>query len=361
MTKIKLFSKQKETVDTIEERLKFSDQHSIYLSGELGVGKTYMGVSLIQRFMNDENINYTPFVVVPSIVMKKWKELLKPLGEVVTLNRSGSKKHEFKADGKIYIISVDHLNNKVKIEIDYMENDLIHVLIYEYMLSRLNHSTDSIVHLFSEHDDFTRRFDFYSGEYFKTFSENYFKPMRYRLNLHEDLGKYGFDKSYTISKFKEYGMNFDVSTSEKVDLELLDEINELYTDDNTRFEIMRNSDVLLFTNFMTFVYPNGVYNFDDFLSYKHLVQAHENIISKCFTYSDDYYKTRDAMMYLFNCDDLTHFKENLMITRNNRQHGAFGLGMLNFRLKLSSDGFDKSTKQRLLLGTHSIKEYLESL
>lgn len=110
MTEIKLFSKQKETVDTIEERLKFSDQHSIYLSGELGVGKTYMGVSLIQRFMNDENTNYTPFVVVPSIVMNKWKELLKPLGKVVTLNRSGSKKHEFKADGKIYIISVDHLN-----------------------------------------------------------------------------------------------------------------------------------------------------------------------------------------------------------------------------------------------------------
>ena len=110
MTKIKLFSKQEETVDTIEERLKFSDQHGIYLYGELGVGKTYMGVSLIQRFMNDENTNYTPFVVVPSIVMKKWKELLKPLGEVITLNRSGSKKHEFKADGKIYIISVDHLN-----------------------------------------------------------------------------------------------------------------------------------------------------------------------------------------------------------------------------------------------------------
>lgn len=251
-------------------------------------------------------------------------------------------------------------NNKVKIEIDYMENDLIHLLIYEYMLSP-NHSTGSIVHLFSEHDDFTRRFDFSKGEYFKTFSENYFKPMRYRLNLHEDLSKYGFDKSYTISKFKEYGMNFDVPTSEKVDLELLDEINELYTNEETRFEIMRDNDVLLFTNFMAFVYPNGVYDFDDFLSYKHLVQAHENIISKCFTYSDDYYKTRNAIMYLFNCDDLTHFKENLMITRNNRQHGAFGLGMLNFRLKLSSDGFDKSTKQKLLLGTHSIKEYLESL
>lgn len=258
-------------------------------------------------------------------------------------------------------IHKDHnKNNKVKIEIDYMKNDLIHVLIYEYMLSP-NHYTGSIVHLFSEHDDFTRRFNFSNSKYFKTFSENYFKPMRYRLNLHEDLSKYGFDKSYTISKFKEYGMNFDAPTSEKVDLELLDEINKLYTDDNTRFEIMRNSDVLLFTNFMTFVYPNGVYDFDDFLSYKHLVQAHENIISKCFTYSDDYYKTRKAMMYLFNCDDLTHFKENLMITRNNRQHGAFGLGMLNFRLKLSIDGFDKVTKQKLLLGTHSIKEYLESL
>lgn len=251
-------------------------------------------------------------------------------------------------------------NNKVKIEIDYMENDLIHVLVYEYMLSP-NHYTGSIVHLFSEHDDFTRRFDFYKGEYFKTFSENYFKPMRYRLNSHEDLSKYGFDKSYTISKFKEYGMNFDVPTSEKVDLELLDEINELYTDEETRFEIMRDSDVLLFTNFMTFVYPNGVYNFDDFLSYKHLVQAHENIISKCFYYSGDSHKTRKAIMYLFNCDDLTHFKENLMITRNNRQHGAFGLGMLNFRLKLSSDSFDKRNKQKLLLGTHSIKEYLESL
>ena len=251
-------------------------------------------------------------------------------------------------------------NNKVKIEIDYMENDLIHVLIYEYMLSP-NYYTGSIVHLFSEHDDFTRRFDFSKGEYFKTFSENYFKPMRYKLNLHEDLGKYGFDKSYTISKFKEYGMNFDAPTSEKVDLELLDEINELYTNEETRFEIMRDSDVLLFTNFMTFVYPNGVYDFDDFLSYKHLVQAHENIISRCFTYSDDYYKTRNAIMYLFNCDDFTHFKENLMITRNNKQHGAFGLGMLNFRHKLSSDGFDKRTKQKLLLGTHSIKEYLESL
>lgn len=250
-------------------------------------------------------------------------------------------------------------NNKVKIEIDYMKNDLIHVLIYEYMLSP-NHYTGSIVHLFSEHDNFTRRFDFSNGEYFKTFSENYFKPMRYRLNLHEDLSKYGFDKSYTISKFREYGMNFDAPTSEKVDLELLDEINELYTNEETRFEIMRDSDVLLFTNFMTFVYPNGVYDFDDFLSYKHLVQAHENIISKCFTYSDDYYKTRNAIMYLFNCDNLTHFKENLMITRNNRQHSAFGLGTLNFRLMLSSDGFDKRTKQKLLLGTHSIKEYLES-
>lgn len=264
-----------------------------------------------------------------------------------------------------YIYSSDihkdyNKNNKVKIEIDYMENNLIHVLIYEYMLSP-NHYTGSIVHLFSEHDDCTRRFDFSNGEYFKTFSENYFKPMRYRLNLHEDLSKYGFDKSYTISKFKEYGMNFDAPTSEKVDLELLDEINELYTDEETRFEIMRDSDILLFTNFMTFVYPNGVYDFNDFLSYKHLVQAHENIISKCFYYSDDNHKTRNSLLYLYNCDDLTHFKENLMITRNNRQHGAFGLGTLNFKLILSSDGFDKRTKQKLLLGTHSIKEYLESL
>lgn len=73
---MKLYKPQADVVNTLDSNFDNSFvQHHLYLSGEMGVGKTYMGVGLIKKMI--ENNHASNFLIVcPTTVKAKWKKLI---------------------------------------------------------------------------------------------------------------------------------------------------------------------------------------------------------------------------------------------------------------------------------------------
>lgn len=97
-----LYEKQQQTTDLIIDKLENDStyvKNNIYVSGEMGVGKTYIGAYLGHHYKE----NYNIFVVSPKININKWSSLL---GDVKRLKRTTP----YDEKENISIIAIEDLN-----------------------------------------------------------------------------------------------------------------------------------------------------------------------------------------------------------------------------------------------------------
>src|SRR5699024_11359248 len=76
MTDFKLYDKQLEVANEIIEKINRVGGRAnghMYLSGEMGTGKTYMGSYIANHFKNE---GYKVIAIVPRKVVRKWNSLL---------------------------------------------------------------------------------------------------------------------------------------------------------------------------------------------------------------------------------------------------------------------------------------------
>ncbi|XWX34281.1 DNA helicase [Staphylococcus phage PG-2021_4] len=97
---MKLYNKQKEIVDIIENQiLNEKDlKGKMYLSGEMGCGKTYMGAYLANKLSKD----YPTIVISPRLNINKWDSLLE--------NAYKIKRKEKYKERPITLLSLENLN-----------------------------------------------------------------------------------------------------------------------------------------------------------------------------------------------------------------------------------------------------------
>ena len=69
----KLYRKQKEKADAILNGLENRD--FILLTGEVGVGKTYMGTYIVKQWQDKHTVD-TTLIISPKHVLSKWKNVL---------------------------------------------------------------------------------------------------------------------------------------------------------------------------------------------------------------------------------------------------------------------------------------------
>lgn len=126
MSNIKLYEEQQRTVNIINSKLENDPicDRFVYLSGEMGVGKTYMGVEIVNNYKSRYD-KRTIFIVVPSIVRKKWHSLL---GDDTTVLK---KTHTdlSSSDKGVYLINMEDLNvwqQKIKqAQSTFFEQDML--------------------------------------------------------------------------------------------------------------------------------------------------------------------------------------------------------------------------------------------
>ena len=122
MTNFKLYPKQKEKADVIAKA--FWHQDFILLTGEVGVGKTYMASYIVKKWQ-DEHTDAKFLIIVPKHVHNKWIEVLTSAGvnmNDVTIVNTFKKEDIDKADFVVYD-EIHEIKTKVKHFENYVKTD----------------------------------------------------------------------------------------------------------------------------------------------------------------------------------------------------------------------------------------------
>lgn len=112
---MKLYKKQKEIVDVIEGQILNNDdiKGKIYLSGEMGCGKTYMGAYLANKLSKE----YPTLVISPRLNINKWDSLLDKAHK--------PKRKDKYVDKPITLLSLENLNIWINEQDDFSKDMFI--------------------------------------------------------------------------------------------------------------------------------------------------------------------------------------------------------------------------------------------
>lgn len=146
----KLFDAQQRVYDKLievtesESYEKFLDK-SIYISGEMGVGKTYIGGKLVANFKEKRSI-----VIVPKTVTKKWKDVILGFDDTVDVeivdNVSKVNQH------KVEIIPSNIRQFKAIIEEIVESNEEIEMIVYDEFHQCINSRLEIFKSLLKNND-----------------------------------------------------------------------------------------------------------------------------------------------------------------------------------------------------------------
>lgn len=144
---IKLYQKQQDIVDKTISLLAQSNSilnNNLYLSGEMGVGKTYMGAYLANYYAENQ---YKILVVSPKVNIKKWQSLL---NQCEILNKNSNQ-----ISNNISLISLEDINlwtqNLIKLKQNQLEDKF--VLIFDEIHLALNTKYEAFVRIINMSKD----------------------------------------------------------------------------------------------------------------------------------------------------------------------------------------------------------------
>lgn len=113
---MELLGKQIEVMNNIYHDLNRKNhisQKSIYLFGEMGVGKTYIGSKIATKFL--EKTDAYCLIIAPDTVIKKWKTVLEGFGQSnIILDKVRKKNYQFDETMTTHIISHKDINQFIK-------------------------------------------------------------------------------------------------------------------------------------------------------------------------------------------------------------------------------------------------------
>src|SRR5699024_10279639 len=111
-----LYATQQNVVNELEEKINqyHKTKHQMYLSCEMGTGKTYMGSQIIADYVED---GFKVFVVAPNTVITKWHDVMQSFKSDLTINQMKAKS-PFDSQADVSLIASKDLNVWTKQQID---------------------------------------------------------------------------------------------------------------------------------------------------------------------------------------------------------------------------------------------------
>lgn len=111
---IELYEKQNEVVNEIKEKIEDFNltKNAFYLSGEMGTGKTYMGVKMLSDYIEK---GYKVLLVSPKQTITKWNDLIENENHSTIIQKG---KMEYDTNKEVNIVPFEQLNVWTKGNID---------------------------------------------------------------------------------------------------------------------------------------------------------------------------------------------------------------------------------------------------